>query len=68
MDDLVRRWRKWRDDANAALEQMKNGKLGSGTNNVDDTAQSIALLESKISELDSFIEQYGASTLQPNDR
>jgi hypothetical protein len=60
MDDLLRRWREWRDDLTAALAQMHDGKLGAGTNNVDSTRDSVILLHAKVAELDKSIEQYGA--------
>ena len=51
---------KIRDGFNSAVERLKVTLLNSKTNNSDDTAESIQLLEKHIAELDAIIRSVDA--------
>ena len=63
LDRLVEGWTARRADLDQQLELLETGVMRTGTNNVDDTAKSIARVRQYIADYDQLVAEYGKTEI-----
>lgn len=63
LDRLVEEWTARRADLDRQLEFLETGVMRTGTNNVDDTVESIVKVRQYIADYDQLVAEYGKTEI-----